>query len=478
MWTLATSILILTNLVQNSKGSLPSYNNEDRFPSPRIVILGATGVGKSSLANVLVGRDKNYNGRSFNNGCFKVSTGLDSITKRTCADQGYWKGNTTGPRFTVIDTPGFGDKLLEEEKTIENLVTTLRDQIKYVHVFIIAFKQTDNRMTHSLRTMISLFEKMFGREFWNNVILEATHWNHGEEAERIRMQARPPITQRFWTSEFNRILRKEYKLQKPLDSIFLDTYYHPGSENETKIFNAEAERLWRYASSREAFQCKDIEIALTELRELQNHIDTLMVKDKRSKSEIQELLETKYRLEKIVRDNRLTTSRPRQASQEGQSYCADNKCYTPTEFALFGVGAIIMGCMVGVVGISWFKNHFLPDEKKELERERQTKILKTNKFYPELPGGGTSHHRPGLPNGGSRSLASREEVDSSGGFSDRAGLLGESGVSVTMGHQVGGPHGHHHHGSIIRQHPGDRLGDAAINGSPRVTFKSHHETEF
>lgn len=475
MWTLSSTILILTNLVQTSKGSLPHYNNEDRYPSPRIVILGATGVGKSSLANMLVGRDKNYNGRSFNNGCFKVSTGLDSITKQTCADQGYWLGNTTGPRFTVIDTPGFGDKLLEEEKTIENLVTTLRDQIKYVHVFIIAFKQTDNRMTHSLRTMISLFEKMFGREFWNNAILEATHWNHGEEAERIRMQARPPISQRFWTSEFNRILQREYNLRKPLDSIFLDTYYHPGSENETRIYNSEAERLWQYASSREAFQCKDIEIALTELRELQNHIDTLMVKDQRSRSEIQELLETKYKLEKIVRDNRLTTAKPRHDRQEGQSYCADNKCYTPTEFALFGVGAIIMGCMVGVVGISWFKNHFLPDEKQELERERQTKILKTNKFYPDLPGG--SNHRQGLPTSGSRSLASREEVDCSGGFSDRAGLL----ESPAPGHQVGlphVPHGHHHQGSIMRQHPGDRLGDAALNGSPRVTFKAHHETEF
>ena len=36
-------------------------------------MLGSTGVGKSSLANVLVGRSHKYQGGQFRAGCFKVS---------------------------------------------------------------------------------------------------------------------------------------------------------------------------------------------------------------------------------------------------------------------------------------------------------------------------------------------------------------------------------------------------------------------
>ena len=38
-----------------------------------------------------------------------------SITKKTCADEGHWLGNTSAPYFTIIDTPGFGNNLVSPE---------------------------------------------------------------------------------------------------------------------------------------------------------------------------------------------------------------------------------------------------------------------------------------------------------------------------------------------------------------------------
>ena len=102
----------------------------------------------------------------------------------------------------------------------------------------------------------------------------------------------------------------------------------------------------------------------TKLLGLQTHMDSLVVENKAMKGRIQYLLENKSRLETVIRQNSLTTSRPTLERQEGSSYCAVNKCYNPKEFALFGVGAIIMGCILGSVGISCLKKLEVNQNKK------------------------------------------------------------------------------------------------------------------
>ena len=78
--------------------------------------------------------------------------------------------NYTTQLYHSIIAPFRQGYLLQKSDKI--LFQTLRDEIRYINVFVIAFKQTDTRMTYALRSMISLFEKMFGDGFWDNAILE------------------------------------------------------------------------------------------------------------------------------------------------------------------------------------------------------------------------------------------------------------------------------------------------------------------
>ena len=135
--------------------------------------------------------------------------------------------------------------------------------------------------------------------------------------------------------------------------MFIDTYYDEKSPYEVEKFQENTEKLWNFARSQNPFECKDIKLALTEIRELHHKIDKLET-DKESKIRtIQNLLEENQRLNQTLLQRGITTPPPvsRSATMQNQ-YCLTNSCYTPTEFALYGICIFIGSVFLAVFAVS------------------------------------------------------------------------------------------------------------------------------
>ena len=65
-----------------------------------------------------------------------------------------------GANFTVVDTPGFGDDLGREETTIDELVDVLKNKVKYVHTFVIAFNDESPRLTLRQDTFLGPYSSL------------------------------------------------------------------------------------------------------------------------------------------------------------------------------------------------------------------------------------------------------------------------------------------------------------------------------
>lgn len=200
-----------------------------------------------------MGRNPQYGGARFRNGCFKVAWQNHGhvVTTHACADTGYWMGNNSNPMVTVVDTPGIGDDIEAEQKKINRIVYASKNDIKYVHAFVIAFQEGNNRITNAMLNMLNLFQKMYGDGFWENAILEATNWNHNPVNEEKRNSLKPfPETEKTWTNEFNIILQKKLNVSNPLKSVFIDSHYDADYQVEVDKFNENTKILFDFANTR------------------------------------------------------------------------------------------------------------------------------------------------------------------------------------------------------------------------------------
>ena len=154
----ASLLLLVSNIKTND------------LPKPTIVIMGAAGVGKSSLADVFIGEDPDCT-----NCTFPICPGSNSCTKTTSYAVGNWLG--TGDVFSVVDTPGFGDTDNDDNELIDEMVNVLKNKVKTTNVFLLAFNGMNERLDNKIQQMLREMEALFGQKFWNNTVLGVTFWH-------------------------------------------------------------------------------------------------------------------------------------------------------------------------------------------------------------------------------------------------------------------------------------------------------------
>ncbi|TNN72042.1 GTPase IMAP family member 7 [Liparis tanakae] len=136
--------------------------------STRIVILGKTGVGKSSVTNTIFGEP-----------LFKVGHTLNSDTRKC---QAVTKP-VNGGNITLIDSPGFFDTDRPEEEMKSEIVRCITEFAPGPHVFLIVLRV--ERYTAHEQAIVTKVNKYFSKEVFQFAIVLFTHGDQLPKGETI-----------------------------------------------------------------------------------------------------------------------------------------------------------------------------------------------------------------------------------------------------------------------------------------------------
>jgi GTP-binding protein EngB required for normal cell division len=191
-----------------------------------IIVLGETGVGKSSFCNKLCSTPK----------C-KIGENLNSETDNV---KGFYGDNEYNDIF-IIDTPGLNDTN-GKEKDIKN-IELMKDYIKQnqrIKGIIIMLKFTDTRLTGSIKESLKVFYNLFPlNNFWDHVVFVLSHFfSTNEEQKKKRKQS----LIKYYNQELNLIMNesKEQHLNFIIPQniqIHFCELFEPNVETDNEISN-------------------------------------------------------------------------------------------------------------------------------------------------------------------------------------------------------------------------------------------------
>ena len=242
----------------------------DNLPEPRLVIIGQTGAGKSTLANVLLGDAVNCD-----NCTFPVCDGHDSCTKNTKYAVGEWLGK--GDAFTIVDTPGFGDSDNDDDALIDEMMDVLKHTIEGCNGIVLLINGEEERFDASLQQMMREMQALFGEDFWRFTTIGVIHWAYDRQSVAERNHT--GRSEEKFMEEWNGLLQEKFHINVTLDGVFIDSWYQQewniDDEAQQIAFQRETSKLWEFVKQNEIFEFRTVGDVLEENQELKDEIKCL-----------------------------------------------------------------------------------------------------------------------------------------------------------------------------------------------------------
>ena len=167
----------------------------------------------------------------------------------------------------MVDTPGFGDSDSEEEILIEEMMDFLSNTIDHADTIFLLLDGRMTRFKKGLQTMLKRMTIIFGKDWWDHVVIGASYWYFDEASVNFRRAYAKEET--WFKTQITSKLCDKLHVCKDFNFVFADSQSqlvrNKGDPQQQLRWQQETDKLWNLTATRaESFSFKTIDDILEE----------------------------------------------------------------------------------------------------------------------------------------------------------------------------------------------------------------------